>query len=274
MTITDKHRAYGEAMNFESVYDYSEQYKVNDNPTVWKYMSMEKFKSLIDEKALYFSKPSGFFDPLEGSYSYWDIKQRDTGGNTRDYMKRIQEFSAISCWHINDHESAAMWDLYLGGGDGIAIKTTYKDLYNSIHDPYIIFSGKLQYIDFNKDMTSENVFDTLFYKRKSFSFENELRLMIIASRIDHKNLEKQFENEGIPSQDWDGIIDDLEEKSYEFSHPNGNLVSCDLNNLIHSIYVSPKSPPEVVDKVKSMVKEIGMSSEIIVKSNLYEDYIY
>ena len=100
-------------------------------------------------------------------------------------MKKIQEYSAISCWHINDFESAGMWDLYLGGLDGVAIKTNYNCLMNSVTDlKYKVFSAKLQYVDFHKEMTSNNIYDTLFYKRKSFAHENELRLMVIPSRID------------------------------------------------------------------------------------------
>lgn len=73
-------------------------------------------------------------------------------------MKKVQEFSAISCWHMNEHESAGMWDLYLSSKDGIAIKSNYNDLINSINDlKYRVFDGVVQYIDFRKEMTSKNI---------------------------------------------------------------------------------------------------------------------
>ncbi|MCK2020772.1 DUF2971 domain-containing protein [Peribacillus frigoritolerans] len=280
MDLQYKNKAYLHAMEFESVYDYSEQYKVEGNPTVWKYMNLNKLDSLLKDKAMFFAKPNAFVDPLEGSYSNWDIKQLNEYTelpfiNSREEMRKIQEFSAISCWHINEHESAGMWDLYLSGNDGVAIKTDYRSLINSITDlRYRVFSGNMQYIDFHKEMTSKNIYDTLFYKRKSFSHENELRLMVIASRIDQNHLEVEFESERVPSDEWDEKMEKLEEQSYEFSHGKGNLVSCDLNKLIHGIYVSPKSSQEVVEQVKSMVSKHGFSTDKVIQSDLYEDFIY
>jgi hypothetical protein len=280
MDLQYKGKAYFHAMEFESVYDYSEQYKVDGNPIVWKYMDLDKFDSLLQSKALFFAKPSAFLDPLEGSYSNWDLEQYDADGElpfitSREYMKKVQEFSAISCWHMNDFESAGMWDLYLSGKDGVAIKTDYRSLINSIIDlRYRVFSGKLQYIDFNTEMTSKNIYDTLFYKRKSFAHENELRLMIIASRIDQYYLEGKFESEGISVDEWDVKMDELEEQSYEFSHEIGNLVACNLDILIQGIYVSPRSSQDVVDKVNTMVSKYGFTKEKVIQSDLYNDFIY
>ncbi|MCM2985596.1 DUF2971 domain-containing protein [Bacillus safensis] len=278
MNLEYKRKAYEHAMNFESVYDYSEQYKVDGNPTVWKFVDLGKLNSLLMSKAMYFSKPNKFEDPLEGSYSNWEVEQYKDDGEllaSREYMKKIQEFAAISCWHMNRHESAAMWDLYLGGHDGVAIKTNCNDLINSINDlRYRVFFGKLQYIDFKKEMTSRNIYDTLFYKRKSFSHENELRLMIIASRVDAQYLEGLFERECVPSEKWYEKIKELERKSYEFSCPNGNLVSCELNRLIQKIYVSPRSSKEIVKKVKEMVSKSGLTPNKVIQSDLYSDFIY
>lgn len=163
----------------------------------------------------------------------------------------------------------------MGSIDGVAIKTDYNNLINSITDlRYRVFSGKLQYIDFNNDMTSENIYDTLFYKRKSFAHENELRLMVIASRIDEHYLEWLFESKDIPFEEWDGDMEKLEEQSYEFSAEQGTLVSCDLHRLIQKLYVSPRSSPEVVQKVKEIVSESGLAQDIVIQSDLYKDFIY
>jgi hypothetical protein len=277
MDLKYKHRALSHAMDFESVYDYSEQYKVSGNPAVWKYMDLSKLESLLKSKAMFFAKPGAFIDPLEGSYSRWDIEQsvlNEESITSREYMKKIQEFSGISCWHMNEYESAGMWDLYLGGKDGVAIKTDYSNLINSIDDDrYRVFSGELQYIDYRKEMTSRNIFDTLFYKRKSFSHENELRLMIIASRVDEPYLEGKFEREGLPFDLWDEEIDKLEEESFKFSHNTGNLVSCNPQKLIDAIYVSPKSSPDIVEKVKVLASELGLGDKV-TQSDLYTDFIY
>ncbi|AEN89692.1 MULTISPECIES: DUF2971 domain-containing protein [Priestia] len=277
-----KFRAYKHAMDFESVYNhYDEHYKVMDNPTVWRYMDFTKFKSLLEDRSVFFAKPSSFADPLEGSYSNWDVSELKENGElttetSRDYMKKVQEFSAISCWHINEHESAGMWDLYLSSNaNGVAVKTNYHNLMLSIDDlTYRIFAGKVQYIDFHKEMTSRNIYDTLFYKRKSFSHENELRLLAIASRIDGEGHERFLESNNVPVDEWDEKEQELEARSYKFTHPGGTMIPCNLNQLIGEVYVSPKSSPEFVEEIKTLVKKHGLSHKKVVQSDLYNDYVY
>ena len=44
------------------------------------------------------------------------------------YTKDFRRQTAISCWHENQYESAAMWQLYNPSNDGIAIQTTFGKL--------------------------------------------------------------------------------------------------------------------------------------------------
>ena len=269
-----KHKAVAHAMDFESIYDYSDYYKIDENQNVWKYMDLEKFQSLLDNRALFFAKPGAFIDPLEGSYSQWDIERLGGNVHTREEMREIQEHAAISCWHTNDHESAGMWDLYLNSKDGVAIKTDYIRLINSINDlRYRIFTAKIQYIDFSSEMTSINIFDTLFFKRKSFSHEKELRLLTIAGSIE-RYLGMKFEREGLEYEEIVEKIEEIEKDSFRFSNSNGNFVSCDLSKMIQSIYVSPNSSDKIVTKVKQMVSNSGLNTNIVTQSDLYKDYIY
>lgn len=275
-----KGQAYSVAQHFESIYGYSDYYKVQGNPTVWRFMNLARFESILRDEAIYFAKPSTFEDPLEGSFSKFDLNETEENGETLEYtradMKEIQSYSAISCWHINEYESAGMWNLYLSGEkDGVAIKTDYYSLINSIKDlRYRIFSGNVQYIDFHTDMTSKNIYDTLFFKRKSFNHENELRLMIVASRYNEYYLERLFESEGIPVEEWEEKMEELEEKSYDFSHEGGNLITCDVNKLINQVYISPKSNQDFVKKVNDLASKYKFSKRKIVQSDLYNDYLY
>jgi hypothetical protein len=268
MDLAYREKAYEYAKRFESSYDdYDERYKVHNNPTVWRFMSLSDFQGLLENNALFFAKPGAFLDPLEGCSSMWNIEElREKGERhnrtSRTYIRKIHEFSAVSSWHINEYEAAGMWDLYLKGNDGIAIKTTYENLLCSIKDlRYKIFSGKVQYIDFQKEMVSHSVYDTLFYKRKSYQHENELRLVIIASRIHAWKLQKLFEIQGISANQW-------QKRMY------GNLLTCNLHQLINEIYVSPRSAQSCVDKVKALTKKHGLAYKKVIQSDLYKDYIY
>lgn len=275
-----KGEAFSKAGEFQSIYSYVKEYQVKGNPKLWRYMDFTKFVSLLSEEALYFAKPKTFRDPLEGSYSRWDISEMNEfmyyDGTKRDRIRKLHDFSAISCWHMNNAESAAMWDLYLKSNEGIAITTNYSSLLNSIKDlRYRVFASEVNYIDFDKDMTAANVYETLFYKRKSFSHENELRLLIIAGIIEDNNrLERIFDNEGIDYREWDKKMDELEEQSYEFSNEFGTYLKCDLNNLIDEIYISPTSPSWFVDVVNSVLMKYGLENKKVIKSDLYSDFIY
>ncbi|MEK1832702.1 hypothetical protein AAAC51_38655 [Priestia megaterium] len=65
-------------------------------------------------------------------------------------------------------------------------------------------------------MVSHSVYDTLFYKRKSYQHENELRLVIVASRIHAWKLQKLFEIQGISANQWQKRMDILEKDRMSF----------------------------------------------------------
>jgi hypothetical protein len=58
----------------------------------------------------------------------------------------------VSCWHCNDGESAAMWDLYATRDSGIAIQSTFERLCDSFShaaEPQLI--GLVRYTDYLSD---------------------------------------------------------------------------------------------------------------------------
>ena len=47
-------------------------------------------------------------------------------------IKDLRRFTLVNCWHENQDESDAMWKLYSGVEDGIAIKTDFQSLSKSL----------------------------------------------------------------------------------------------------------------------------------------------
>lgn len=104
-------------------------------------MDLAKFMSLLEFREIYFPRGNCFEDKLEGSYSKPTIKNLDEeihillnlGGinafqneirNLVNLINQINRLSVfISCWHINEYESYAMWDLYSRDEKGIAIQS-------------------------------------------------------------------------------------------------------------------------------------------------------
>ncbi|WP_053485635.1 DUF2971 domain-containing protein [Lysinibacillus sp. FJAT-14745] len=221
------------SMEFVSLHNYNNEYnlvntKTDGSSSIWRYMNLSKFLSLIDSQVLYLSKPQYFRDPFEGAFSERDLIHllgepptyipdilMDYNPQREELIKKnktLLQYVGVSCWHMNDVESAAMWDLYLSSSEGLAIKTTIDSLYDSVQPHKNVYIGKVQYIDYNKDMASKNIFETLFYKRKSFEHEHEVRLIAL-------------EDDENPSFDKAGVE-----------------LSVDLNRLIEEIYIHPNAP--------------------------------
>jgi hypothetical protein len=134
----------------------------------------------------------------------------------------------VNCWHENEFESDAMWTLYSKDiTNAVAIKTTFQKLYESLNRDPLIDIGRVNYINFNKAFSSNN--STQWYKRKSFSHENEVRAVLIN--------ETRRELDGVP-------------------------IDVDLNILIDSIYISPYAGNWFVDIVKDVLKKYNLDKEV------------
>ncbi len=96
-------------------------------------------------------------------------------------FKTFREKTFINSWHIQEHQSAAMWNLYARNSDGIAIESTYNKLISSIedYDEFDINIGTVKYIDYQKNaIPVSHVLSPFLHKRKSFEHEKELRTLI------------------------------------------------------------------------------------------------
>ncbi|KAF5417645.1 MAG: hypothetical protein C5S38_01275 [Candidatus Methanophagaceae archaeon] len=97
------------------------------------------------------------------------------------FSKDIRRFTIMNCWHINDYESAAMWNLYLKTDEGVAIQSTFKRLTESFlnHAEHDVHIGTVKYIDYETEWLPERYsFNPFLHKRKSFEHERELRAII------------------------------------------------------------------------------------------------
>lgn len=238
----------------------------DENIKIWRYIDFTKFASLLDRQALFFSRADILPDPFEGSYSKANIELRpliykelpkDSFNKMQEQMrlfsKEIRKFTLINSWHINEHESAAMWKLYLKSDEGIAIQSTFKHLTESFNKcvEYDIFIGKVNYISYDTEWLPENnIFCPFLYKRKSFEHERELRAII--QDMPFKNGEIDFKKE----------IFKL-----------GVDIPIDPDILIDKIYISPTSSEWFTDLVKSTINKYGLKKEII-QSSLADGPIY
>ncbi|MCP1124519.1 hypothetical protein NKR74_14605 [Bacillus sp. 3103sda1] len=223
----------------------------NENMKIWRYMDFAKFVSLLNEQSLFFTRIDKFEDRFEGSFSVANEQLRPAvyGGNppsqamyyaTEKIFNETKPFIIANCWHINPHESAAMWKLYLKSNEGIAIQSTFKRLADSFTETSKdVYIEKIRYIDYEKDWMHEgNVYYPLLHKRKSFEHEKELRAFIDESYMDE------------------------EDKICGPSISGGINVSVNVETLIENIYVSPDAPKWFSDLVKSITNKYGIQKPV------------
>ena len=239
----------------------------NPNQKIWRYMDFTKFVDLLNSQELYFTRPDEFEDPFEGSLSIatvryieahfdgtpeqWvEVKRQLTQGI---YRRGATLLPGVNCWHMNDHESAAMWKLYLKSNEGIAIQTSYAKLKDALMpSPQACFLGIVKYIDYdNEIMASNNLFSPLVHKRNSFEHESEVRAVVFINQFLQVN--------GIPQ-----TAEQL---------PSGLKVRVPLETLVERVYVSPDSPPWLTQLVSDTCRRFGFEFDV-VNSRLSELPIY
>jgi hypothetical protein len=232
----------------------------NEDIKVWRYMDFTKFVSLIDTRRLFFTRADKFEDPFEGSWPKINVDARkealpELKSKDRDeylkmmessekYNKEWRRFNAVNCWHANEHESAAMWKLYLKSDEGIAIQSTYRLLKKSIIDDETVYIGKVKYIDYETEyIDARNLLSPFVHKRKSFEHEKEIRGVVLKW-----------------PQPNDGALN--LEQSQDTIHA-GIPIKVDLETLVQKIYVSPNAPNWLADLVIGAVKKYGYEFEVI-----------
>lgn len=221
---------------------------------VWRYMDFTKFVSFMESRCLYFTRADKFDDPFEGSLPIMTVEARNTVKSRvlrhpnfpKEYIDAYRnqidstgkinlywrKFYAINCWHMSEHESAAMWKLYSKSNEGIAVQSIYRKLRESIIDDAQVYLGEVKYIDYEKDPISPyydptsvndfiyDPFSPFIHKRKSFEYEREVRALIVRYPT-------------IP-----------EEKigCYKDTIVDGVEVNVNVKHLVEKIYISPSAP--------------------------------
>ncbi|MFB6198689.1 MAG: hypothetical protein ABEI52_10545, partial [Halobacteriaceae archaeon] len=170
-------------------------------------------------------------------------------------------------WHMNEVESAAMWDLYTTRGYGIAVTTTVEQYLNEISQhEFIVHAGPVNYINYRN--TSIPRYDTLapaFHKRTSFAHEREFRGVIQELPYFLKAVEYHRDVELLKS--------DIEEFSPD--PDSGISVQTDTGELIDKIYVAPDTPSwrkSVVETIAESFSDLG--PEDVTQSSLEEDPVF
>ena len=246
--------------------------------SLWRYMDFSKFVDLLFSGELHFARSDLLGDPFEGALpethaKAWDAllqasldenraERLPTGwadlsheqiiefGNMQTRAGRqFRQMMFISCWHMNEYESAGMWSLYSKTNESICIQTRYNLIAEELPDSSYL--GVVKYINYEHDLIDlGNIFHRFLHKRKSFEHEREIRSILLSVN-------------GRPPKEDSRII-------YSNDHAR---VKVDLSKICESIYVNPNSPRWFANLVEQVVAKAGLRIPVR-QSSLARDPIF
>ena len=240
---------------------------------IWRYIDLAKFVNMLATGTVRFTCISEFKDPYEGwlprSYikalmdlnrSYLDQMQQTRDAiaahyphadpahldaivqygqrrlNMQQLLRETNDKFGATCWHINDHESEAMWQLYGPAGNGIAIESTKARLESALQGDDIHID-RVRYMNFDDDPIEKgHRYIMPFIKRISFAHEQELRAIV-----------------KLPAP------------------RTGTAIPCDMNTLIARIHIAPGATAFYADTVRYVIERAEAKIEApVVLSRLLE----
>lgn len=223
---------------------------------IWRYMDVTKLLSIFESNSLWFSDLTYLNDPLEGFLNDATVKKfRELPENVSEIkkektkiiieknlqkLKQSRNLLNVSAWHMNENESAAMWQLYLKSNEGIAIQSNYERFKASFKDAKEdVFIGIVKYITEEKDIIDwTNIINYALHKRKSYEHEKEIRAVVCS-----------------------------------YSDNGGGLVKIDLEILIEKIFIAPRSSPWIYELIKKIVERYGLKIQV-EQSKIYKGPLY
>ena len=186
-------------------------------------------------------------DPYEGSLGLPNLIEDPSGfpvmARSFEWMKNIH---VVNCWHENEYESEAMWSLYSNIDDGIAVRTNFRSLADSLVCESPVEISRVLYLDHEQDRIPDGVmFGPLLCKRKSFEHEREVRAFVTETP------EVGRDNNALP-----------------FRTP-GNYYDVDVSTLVKEVVLPPFSEPWLEEITQTILNRFGLDVPVR-KSSLGE----
>lgn len=209
---------------------------------VWRYLSTAKLLDLLQTSELHLTRLDLLGDPYEGTiprplHTMRTESSKKLGAegliqHFANLTKQVRQSLFASCWNLSPDESEALWRLYAGTNEGVAIQTSYQSLADLVGADEHLFVGKVTYIDYELETFPHgNIFYPAMYKRRAFSYESEIRLI---------------------RTDFDSTLD-------ASPPPSNHRLRLDLETFVQSIVINPYSPGWYEDAIRWLVAKTSDS---------------
>jgi hypothetical protein len=247
-----------------------------DDTPLWRYLDFARFMALLDSASLWFARADTFSDQYELAVPAADMTAARSGATailadrrTREGIARylaavtgrpgieiagladseigglLLRFASralyISCWQEDEDESAGMWESFVQGNNGVAVRTTFgalRDVLDAGSADRDVFLGRVEYLDYRAGSWGDfHWFAPAFHKRRVFRQEQEVRAVVV----------------------WPNYRD-LADGTADFPAVAGIVVPVDLARLIQGIVIAPKASPWLPGLVTSVLHRYGLST--------------
>lgn len=268
-----------------------------DDVVLRRYLSLERFQSLLGESGLWFSRIDGFSDAFEATLP-------DPNANLRDAVKRWSgrkppeidhnervrnrrdDKTYINCWRVGTDESAVFWDAYLGAEPGVAVQTTVGDFREAIDmvvsDGYVdTYRKYARSTGRERSETLEDVYDELSrlqigkVEYVDYSEDAIPGSQLSYSRYFHKRnafedereFRAVFEDDSVLTPDQRGF-DSVQLHSLFAGRElpvadSGKYVPVDVDTLVNTVVCKPGSSDAFGQLIEQLISERGIDAEVI-----------
>jgi|GEM_PF-1737635 len=224
----------------------------NDNTSLWRYMDIYGFLSLLTEKKLKFTNLSEFEDGFEGRMPFQNQSTLsiDFTNMSQSFVRSVSEVEDLhnrlesvrkktwaSSWQQTNGECSLMWRVYGGRQNGVAIKTSTEDLLKSLDAKNKYVAGPVRYINYFEEMIpEEDELSFSFHKQHGYNAEQEFRVVITDAETDPDSKPK--------------------------------LIDLDLCKVIKSVVISPWAGEWQLNALKDVVNSLGFAPQLVRHSSI------
>ena len=224
----------------------------SDGTSLWRYMDIYGFLSLLTGQKLKFTNLSEFEDGFEGRMPFNNSATLniDFSDDSKCFSRSVDEVVAltenlesirkrtwVTSWQQSDDECSLMWRVYGSRQNGVALKTTAGDLIAALDPTNDYIVGPVKYINYILDrVPDEQNFFFTFHKQQGYFAEQEFRIALT--------------------------------ESHESFDDKPQFVQFDLNKALEKIVLSPWAEKWQLDALKEVLRSFMLDPNLIGYSSI------